>query len=469
MPTTGGSRPSRASSIEHGSGPLTATLGPRVVIAGTHSGVGKTTVATGLMAAFRARGTTVGSAKVGPDFIDPAYHSAATGRPPRNLDAWICGSDAIGPLAGRAGAGADLLITEGVMGLYDGSGDDTPASTADVAVMLGAPVILVVDARAMSQSVAALVRGYRDHDPRLNLAGVILNFVGSPRHETLLRDALATIDAPVLGALGRDVALTWRSRHLGLVPVAEDPATIAESLDRLAGAIAEGCELDAVARVAASAPRRPVDDPPLPAPAGRIRVAVAAGRAFTFCYQDNLEALTAAGAELVPFDPLTETDLPDGVDAMVVGGGFPEVYAAELAANAPMTSALRRRIHGGLVVWAECGGLLWLARTLDDHHLVAAVGADGVMAGRLTLGYRRAVATVDSPVAPAGAEVRGHEFHYSTLEPAGDAWTFTEGPSPRSEGFASSTMLATYLHLHLGGDPAPARRLVEVTERAGTA
>jgi cobyrinic acid a,c-diamide synthase len=195
-------------------------------------------------------------------------------------------------------------------------------------------------------------------------------------------------------------------------------------------------------------------------------VAVAAGRAFTFSYQDNLEALEAAGAELVPFDPLTESDLPAGVDAVVVGGGFPEVYAAELAANAPLTTALRRRIYGGLVVWAECGGLLWLARTLDEHRLVAAIEADGVMAGRLTLGYRRAVATVDSPVARAGAEVRGHEFHYSNLEPPGDAWTFTEGPTPRSEGFASPTMLATYLHLHLGGDPAPARRLVEVAEQS---
>ncbi|MDQ6839634.1 MAG: cobyrinate a,c-diamide synthase [Actinomycetota bacterium] len=448
---------------------MSRTLGPRVMIAGTHSGVGKTTVATGLMAAFGARGTTVASAKVGPDFIDPAYHSAATGRPPRNLDAWICGSEAIAPLAGRAGAGADLLIAEGVMGLYDGSGDDTPASTAHVAVLLDAPVILVVDARAMSQSVAALVRGYRDHDPRLRLAGVIVNFVGSPRHETLLRDALAVIAVPVLGAIGRDDALTWRSRHLGLIPVVEDPATITASLERLAAVIAERCDLDAVARIAATAPRRPVDDPPLPTATGRPRMAVAVGRAFSFSYQDNLEALSAAGADLVPFDPLTETDLPEGADALVVGGGFPEVYAAELAANVALNSALRQRVADGLVVWAECGGLLWLARTLDEHRLVAALHADGAMAGRLTLGYRRAVANVDNPLAPAGAEVRGHEFHYSVLDPPGDAWTFTEGPTPRPEGFASPTMLATYLHLHLGGNPEPARRLVEVSDQARTA
>ncbi|MDQ6782390.1 MAG: cobyrinate a,c-diamide synthase [Actinomycetota bacterium] len=445
---------------------MSTALGPRVVIAGTHSGVGKTTVATGLMAAFRARGTTVASAKVGPDFIDPAYHAAATGRPARNLDPWICGADAIAPLAGRAGAGADLLITEGVMGLYDGSGDDTPASTADVAILIDAPVILVVDARAMSQSVAALVRGYRDHDPRVRLAGVILNFVGSARHETLLRDALATIDQPVVGALHRDDDLTWRSRHLGLVPVAEDPAAIAASLDRLATVVAEQCDLDAVALIAATAPRRPVSDPLLPEPAGRARVAVAAGRAFTFSYEDNLEALAAAGAELIPFDPLTATDLPDGIDAVVAGGGFPEVYAAELAANVALNAVLRRRIADGLVVWAECGGLLWLARTLDGHRLVDAIGADGAMAGHLTLGYRRAVANTDSPVAPAGTELRGHEFHYSTLDPPGDAWTFREGPVPRLEGFASRRVLATYLHLHLGGNPAPARRLVDVAERA---
>jgi len=447
---------------------LTTPLGARVVIAGTHSGVGKTTVATGLMAAFRARGTAVASAKVGPDFIDPAYHSAATGRPPRNLDAWICGPEAMGPLAGRAAAGADLLIVEGVMGLFDGAGDGTPSSTADLSVMLDAPVILVVDARAMSQSVAALVRGYRDHDPRVRLAGVILNFVGSPRHEALLRAALATIDQPVLGVLGSDDALTWRSRHLGLVPVAEHPYTVAASLDRLARVIDASSDLAAIHRLAASAPRRVVADPPLPKRSGRARLAVAAGRAFSFSYQDNLEALEAAGAELVPFDPLAETDLPEAVDGLVAGGGFPEVFATELADNVALSSALRARIGAGLVVWAECGGLLWLARSLDGHQLVGAVDAAGAMGERLTIGYRRAVVNADNPIAAAGFELRGHEFHYSTLEPQGQACTFREGPVPRSEGFASPTMLASYLHLHLGGDPAPAARLVATAGRAGS-
>lgn len=435
-------------------------LGPRLVVAGTHSGVGKTTVATGLMAALRARGTAVASAKVGPDFIDPAYHAAATGRPPRNLDAWICGTEAIAPLAGRAGAGADVLVVEGVMGLYDGASDGTPSSTAEVAALLDAPVVLVVDAGAMSDSVAALVRGYRDHDPRVRLAGVICNFVGSDRHEQLLRTALATIDVPVLGALRRDDALTWRSRHLGLVPVAEDPGAVAASLDRLAAIIAERCDLEAIARMAATAPALLTPEPTLPEPAGRARVAVAGGRAFTFGYEDNLEALRAAGAELVPFDPLSAPRLPEGVDALVVGGGFPEVYAEELAANTALNADVRQQVAQGLVVWAECGGLLWLARSLDGHPLVGAVDAEGQMAGRLTLGYRRAVATVDSPVAAAGTELRGHEFHYSTLQPAGDALRLLGTPALRLEGHASPNLLATYVHLHLGGDPSPATRLV---------
>jgi cobyrinic acid a,c-diamide synthase len=311
------------------------------------------------------------------------------------------------------------------------------------------------------------VRGYRDHDPRVRLAGVVCNFVGSDRHEDLLRRALATIDVPVLGVLRRDDALTWRSRHLGLVPVAEDPAAVAASLERLAAVIADRCDLDAIARAAGAAPPRPTTAPTLPSPTGRARIAVAGGRAFTFAYRDNLEALEAAGAELVPFDPLSASALPDGVDGLVAGGGFPEVYAEELAANAPLNAHVRARVGDGMVVWAECGGLLWLARSLDGHRLVGAVDAEGAMAGRLTLGYRRAVATTDSPVAAAGTELRGHEFHYSRLEPAGAALALVEGPLPRSEGHAGPTLLATYVHLHLGGDPAPAARFVRTAAAQG--
>ncbi len=448
---------------------MTLDLGPRLVIAGTHSGVGKTTVATGLLTAFRAAGVTVASAKVGPDFIDPGYHALATGRPPRNLDPWLCGSDVIGPLAARAAEGAELLIVEGVMGLFDGAADGSPSSTADVAALLDAPVILVVDGSAMSASVGALVRGFRDHRPGLDLAGVILNRVSTPHHQTLLTDALDELGVPVVGTLGRDDALTWRDRHLGLVPVAEQPGAVTEALDRLGAAIAAGCDLDALRQVAAAAPRRTVDGPPLPTapPAGPpARIAVAGGRAFTFTYADNLEALAAAGAELVAVDPLTDEKLPADVDGLVVGGGFPEVYAARLADNRSLLTDVADRIRGGLVTWAECGGLLWLTGSLDGRAMAGVLSAESRMTERLTLGYRHATATVDNPLLAAGDEVRGHEFHYSTVEPSGEALALRSRFTERAEGFASPTLLATYLHQHLGARPDTATRFVDTCRTA---
>jgi cobyrinic acid a,c-diamide synthase len=434
-------------------------LGPRLVVAGTHSGVGKTTVATGLLAALRRAGHRPAAAKVGPDFIDPGYHALACGRPPRNLDAWMCGAEAVAPLAARAGAGADLLVVEGVMGLFDGSADGAASSTADVAHLLDAPVVLVVDAKAMSGSVAALVAGYAGFDRRIRVAGVVLNRVGSDGHETLLREALAPLGLPVLGALRTDDRLTWRDRHLGLVPVAEQPEAVAAALDRLAAAVGERVDLDAVVRLARSAPAASTAGVAVPAPAvppGRtVAVAVAAGAAFTFTYADTLDALAAAGVEAVPVDPARDPALPDGVAGLVAGGGFPEVHAADLAANGPLLADVRARVAAGLPTWAECGGLLWLCRTLDGAPLVGAVPADARMTDRLTLGYRTATSAAPSPLGPAGAALRGHEFRYSTVEPAGDALRLTSRWGERGDGFATPTLLATYLHVHPGGDPSP--------------
>jgi cobyrinic acid a,c-diamide synthase len=430
-------------------------LGARLVVAGTHSGVGKTTVATGLVAALRAAGHRPATAKVGPDFIDPGYHALASGRPPRNLDAWLCGEAAMGPLAARAAAGADLLVIEGVMGLFDGAADGRASSTADVARLLAAPVVLVVDASAMAGSVAAVVHGFATLEPGLHLAGVVLNRVGSDGHETQLREALAPLGLPVLGALRRDDRLTWRDRHLGLVPVAEHPGEVRRALDALGSAVAERVELAAVAALAAAAPNRPAGgEVPLPAPGPPVRVAVAGGPAFTFTYTDTVEALAAGGAEVVPFDPLRDPALPEAVDGLVVGGGFPETFAAELAANRPLLDDAAARVGGGLATWAECGGLLWLADELDGHRMAGAIAAAGRMTDRLMLGYRTATTTGPSPVGPAGTTFTGHEFHYSRLEPAGDALAlvgrFGRGP----EGFATPRLLGTYVHHHPGGDPA---------------
>jgi cobyrinic acid a,c-diamide synthase len=433
-----------------------------VVIAGTSSGVGKTTVATGLMAALVHRGLVVGAAKVGPDFIDPGYHALAVGRPSRNLDAWMCGPEVIPALAGRAGAGIDVLVIEGVMGLFDGSADPAgpAASTAHVAGLLDAPVVLVVDAAAVGASVAAMVHGFATLDPGVTVACVILNRVGSDSHEALLRAAIEPIGIPVLGALRRSPDYSWRDRHLGLVPVVEQPDAVRRSLASLAAAVARDCDLDAVLALARSAPATAVADPPATRVQGRAVVAVAGGPAFSFTYPDNLERLAEAGAELVTFDPLADPQLPEGATGLYAGGGFPEVFAAGLAANRPLLDDVRSRVAGGLVTWAECGGLLWLARSLDGHALAGVLPAEGRMTDRLTLGYRRARVRAASPVGPAGTDLRGHEFHYSSLDPAGDALDWSGRAGAGRCGFASPSLLASYVHVHLGGAPAPAEAFV---------
>ncbi len=441
-------------------------LGPRLVVAGAASGVGKTAIATGLMAALRARGVAVAGAKVGPDFIDPGYHALACGRPARNLDPWLCGPNVVPALAARAAAGADVLVVEGVMGLFDGAADGTPSSTADVARLLGAPVVLVVDAAGMAASVAAVVRGFRDHEPRLHLAGVICNRVGSEGHESLLREAVDAIGVPVLGCVRRDDALAWRDRHLGLIPAAEEPDVVRRSLARLAARIARDIDLDGLLRIARAAPPHHTGDVPLPPRVGECRIALAGGRAFTFAYTDTVEALEAAGAEIVPFDPLHDARLPAEVDGLVVGGGFPELFADQLAANRPLLADTRARIAAGLPTWAECGGLLWLAEAIDGHPMVGAIPTRATLGRRLHLGYRVAHTRAASPLGPPGTELRGHEFHYSTCDPAGDALALTGRGGRHDGGFATPTLLASYLHHHAGGDPSAVTAFVRTVVRS---
>jgi len=441
-------------------------LGPRLVVAGTQSGVGKTTIASGLMAAFAHRGLRVASAKVGPDFIDPGYHALATGRPGRNLDAWMCGPDAIAPLAGRAAQDADILVVEGVMGMFDGANDASPSSTADVAALLDAPILLVVDGSGMSQSIAALVHGFASYDDRVRVAGVVCNRVGSPHHVALLRRALEPSGIPVLGALSLDDAFTWRDRHLGLVPVVERPELVREALDRLAAAIARTCDLDAIEQVARSAPSRSVPGVAQSEPAGAARLAVATGRAFSFSYEDNLEALRAAGAELVPFDPCEDPALPAECTGIIAGGGFPEVYGEALAANTPLLADVHRVVRDGAVVWAECGGLLWLGERLDGHAMAGVVPTTATMTPRLTLGYRDVRTAVRSPLGPAGTQLRGHEFHYSTVDPRRDDLTPTAPGTAAPAAWLDERVFASYLHCHLGAAPELAHAFVAAAASA---
>jgi len=459
---------------------------PRLVVAAPGSGHGKTTVATGLMAALSARGLAVSGHKAGPDYIDPGYHALATGRPARNLDPVLCGAGTIAPLFAHGAAGADVAVVEGVMGLFDGRGATAEGSTAHVAALLGAPVVLVVDASAQGRSVAALVSGFASFDPGVRLAAVILNRVGSARHEEILRDAVAGIGMPVLGALRRDDGVAAPSRHLGLVPAAEREGAARQAIARLAALIAQAVDLDAVlalARTAAPLSASPWDPAsmimgmwPMDGPhphdhrrrrgaeggdrgAGRAVVAVAGGAAFTFCYTETMELLTAAGADVVTVDPLRDAALPPGTGALVLGGGFPEVHASELSANEALRADVARLARSGAPVVAECAGLLYLARELDGLPMCGVLDATARMTPSLTLGYRDAVAAGSSVLTPAGTAVRGHEFHRTTVvpgNPPAPAWTF----GGRKEGFVQGGVHASYLHLHWAGYPGLARRLV---------
>ncbi len=405
---------------------------PRVVIAAPGSGHGKTSVATGLLGALRQRGLTVSPHKVGPDYIDPGYHALAAGRPGRNLDPWLVGEERIAALFAHGASTptvAGIAVIEGVMGLFDGASErDDFASTAHVARLLRAPVVLVVDASGVSASVAALLHGFATFDPGTRIGGVIFNQVGSDYHAHLLSAAAERAGVPVLGAIRRLDALAVPSRHLGLIPAAERGSDALAVVDALTAAIAASVDLDAVlglARTAGPLPvaqtqaetgnqltERTVASPP------PVTIAVAGGPAFTFGYAEHPELLAAAGAEVAVFDPLRDENLPEGTAGLVIGGGFPEVHAAQLSANAALRSQVAALARAGAPVLAECAGLLYLARSLDGEPMCGVLGIDAEMTGKLTLGYRDAVAVTDSALAPAGTRAHGHEFHRTAIRAA---------------------------------------------------
>ncbi|MBO3749644.1 cobyrinate a,c-diamide synthase [Streptosporangiaceae bacterium NEAU-GS5] len=429
---------------------------PRLVIAAPASGSGKTTVATGLMAALRARGLRVSPHKVGPDYIDPGYHTLATGRPGRNLDPWLTGEDQIVPLFLHGSAGCDIAVVEGVMGLFDGLRDGDFASTAHVARLLGAPVVLVVDVAKQSRSVAALVHGFATFDSGVRVAGVVLNQVGSERHADLCRSALADTGVPVLGAIHRDDAVVTPSRHLGLIPAAERGASAVAAVDRLGELVSRSCDLDGLVRLARSAP--PLTgtpwEPVVERAAARPVVAVAGGRAFTFGYAEHVELLEAGGAEVAVFDPLRDEALPRDTAAVVIGGGFPELYAPELAANEPLRAEVAA-FRGPIA--AECAGLLYLCQELDGRPMCGRIPGVARMTDRLTLGYRDAVAVRDTLLTREGERFRGHEFHRTVVDGVEDpVYRWREG----ADGCGDAALTASYLHLHWAGAPQLAGRLL---------
>ncbi len=469
---------------------------PRLVIAGVHSGAGKTTFTCAILAALRQRGLRVAAFKAGPDYIDPTYLRLAAGAACRNLDPWMLPPDVVQLLFQRAASGSSVAIVEGVMGLYDGRGaggasgeGEDEGSTAHLAKLLDAPVLLVVSAAAASRTVAAVVLGCQHFDPQVRLAGVLLSGIASPRHLELVAGPITRATGlPVLGYLPTRPELALPERHLGLVPALEQGVG-SDFFARLAAQAAETIDLDRVLAIAHDAPPFPAPGPHevlLPAAAQgaareRVRIALALDDAFHFYYEDGLDLLRDAGAELVPFSPLRDETLPDGVQGIYLGGGFPEVFAAELTANRAMRGAIRKAACGGLPIYAECGGLMYLGRGIVDER-----GRRQTMAGvlpcwsvmgqpRVTLGYRVARARRASLLLPAGKTVRGHEFHWSVLDRAIDAATAAydlesaSGQPAGIEGYVAGprdNVLASYVHLHFGADLALAPAFVRACRNA---
>ncbi|MCQ4119358.1 cobyrinate a,c-diamide synthase [Rhodococcus tibetensis] len=448
---------------------------PAVVVAAPASGSGKTTVATGLMGALRQVGSTVAPFKVGPDYIDPGYHALAAGRPGRNLDPVMVGAERIAPLYRHGSTDCDIAVVEGVMGLFDGKIDaasqqpSAEGSTAQVAALLGAPVVLVVDARGHSQSLAAVLHGFSTYDSSVRIGGVILNRVGSPRHEQVLRQASERAGLPVLGAVPRMAELEVPSRHLGLVPAAEHGAAALQAVAAMTRLATRHLDLPAIRALACSAVDGPAWDPAVEIgeveSGARPTVAIAGGRAFTFGYAEHRELLVAAGAEVVTFDPLHD-ELPADTCGVVLPGGFPEEHAAALAGNDGLLAQIRELAAAGAPIHAECAGLLYLARSLDGSAMAAVIDVDASFGSRLTLGYRDAVALTDSSLFAAGERVVGHEFHRTSLA-RGDAagyapawgWRPWDG-APAREGFAGGGVHASYLHTHPAGHPTAIARFV---------
>ncbi|MEJ5919634.1 MULTISPECIES: cobyrinate a,c-diamide synthase [unclassified Corynebacterium] len=447
---------------------MVSSATPGIVIAAPASGTGKTTIATGLIAAL-ARFTEVAPFKVGPDYIDPGYHTLAAGRVGRNLDSFMCTKDLIGPLYAHGSAGCEISVVEGVMGLFDGRIGPDPlhadGSTAEIAALLGMPVILVIDARHMSQSVAALVHGFATLDEDVHIAGVIVNRVGSPRHADIMRSSIEAMGIPVLGAIPRVDNVEVPSRHLGLVTAAEGGSVACEAVQSMADLVEEHVDIQALLALATCTVSAEPWDPvaamgrsTATEPGAGPTIAMAGGPAFTFSYAEHVELLEACGARVAVFDPLVD-DFPE-CDGLVVPGGFPEEHVDKLGARTDLAAQVREAVARGIAVHGECAGLLWLLDSLDGYPMCGVLPGDAVMS-RLSLGYRDAVAVTDSALATAGTRFRGHEFHKTQLtegsvdklRAAGfrPAWGWYDWQgAPTTEGIVSTDgrIHASYLHIH---------------------
>ncbi|WP_318627958.1 cobyrinate a,c-diamide synthase [Paenibacillus polymyxa] len=463
-----------------------ATRRSRIVVAGTGSGAGKTTVTLGLMKAFADSGLRVQGFKCGPDYIDPTYHTAATGTSSRNLDSWMTSPDTVRETFIRASEGADISVIEGVMGLYDGKDPlSNTGSTAEIAMLTDSPVLLVIDVRSMARSAAAIVLGFQRLEPKLRIVGVIVNRCGSQGHYSIVKKAIEQeCGIPVLGWLKRDDGLDIPERHLGLVPAVER-GELEPLFQRAAELIRAGTDLDALRALADSAPPPSPPEHPLfsldrlPSAGheadtgGRPVIAVARDAAFNFYYPENMDLLRQAGAEIAYFSPLAGERVPEQASGLYLGGGFPEEFAADIAANTGFLEDIRNAVSRDMPVFAECGGYMVLARTLTDrmgnaHHMAGVIPSDVRMQEkRAALGYREATALQDCLLLEAGQTIRGHEFHYSVMHydessaPYSYAYQTKGMRGLQSEGYTKGNLLAAYTHVHLASLPKAAARWVE--------
>jgi len=459
---------------------------PRIMVAGVSSGVGKTSVALALVHAFKRRGLVVQTFKVGPDFLDPTYLSRVSGRHCYNIDGWMMGKDYVTHLVTEKSADADMAVIEGVMGLFDGSGPaSSDGSSAQIAKWLDCPILLVADAGGLSRSFAALVTGYSRFETGINVAGVIANRCGSKNHVTLLSRALEAADAPPLfGGIEKSALPTLPRRHLGLV-TANNKVLDTKTLDLLADTIESSANIDEILRQSRKAqklPRkgfRPFNGDKSgarhPEPI-RLRLGVAFDDAFHFYYPDNLESLESIGFDLVKFSPLKDGKLPENLDALYIGGGYPELFASELAGNTGMLDSIRDFHSRGKPVYAECGGLIYLCEGVETlegerYHLVGALRSWAKMTKRfMSLGYVEATLTRDSHFGAAKDKLRGHKFHYSTLTnypDQGAGWETVyslnrPGKSENTmEGYQRGATLVSYVHLHFASRPGAATNFMK--------
>ncbi len=435
---------------------------PRLLVAGTASGVGKTTFLVGLVCALRSRGLKVAVFKCGPDYLDPTYHTRAAGAPSHNLDGWMMGRDAVVETFVRATQGKDVAVIEGVMGLFDSaSASSDEGSTAEIAKWLGAPVLLVIDAKGMARSVAAVARGFAEFDPQVQIGGLICNRVGSQSHLQLLRDA--SPHSPVLGAMPKSGIESFPERHLGLRTASE--GSIPEALFASWGeTVNQWCDLDAIIKVAGQTTPVAVLNHEDICDATVCSIGIAYDDAFHFYYDDNLRRLERAGARLVRFSPIRDKHLP-AVTGLYIGGGYPEVHASELATNESMRNEVREFAGNGGVIYAECGGLMYLCSTLRTEDGAAwrmcdVLPGETTMSDRLqALGYVEVETTGDSILGGIGTHFRGHQFRYSNLE-MGSAdvnriysLTRRRGGRATAEGFAINRVIGSYVHAHWGSNP----------------